>query len=64
MQTNDAVRYEWAADLPLFVRVSCTDYLPGGLTLDDAVALCRKLACARRRRPDRLQPALAHLLVR
>ena len=44
MQTIDAVRSEWPADLPLFVRLSCTDYLYGGLTLDDAVALCRKLA--------------------
>jgi 2,4-dienoyl-CoA reductase-like NADH-dependent reductase (Old Yellow Enzyme family) len=40
----DAVRTEWPADLPLFVRLSCVDYLPGGLTIDDTVALCRKLA--------------------
>ena len=44
MQTIDAVRSEWPGDLPLFVRLSCTDYLHGGLTLDDTVALCRKLA--------------------
>jgi 2,4-dienoyl-CoA reductase-like NADH-dependent reductase (Old Yellow Enzyme family) len=44
METIDAVRSEWPADLPLFVRLSCVDYLPGGLTLDDTVALCRKLA--------------------
>ena len=40
----DAVRTEWTADLPLFVRLSCVDYLPGGLSIDDTVALCRKLA--------------------
>jgi 2,4-dienoyl-CoA reductase-like NADH-dependent reductase (Old Yellow Enzyme family) len=44
METLDAVRAEWPADLPLFVRLSCVDYLPGGLTIDDTVTLCRKLA--------------------
>lgn len=40
----DAVRAEWPADLPLFVRLSCVDYRPGGLTIEDTVTLCRKLA--------------------
>jgi 2,4-dienoyl-CoA reductase-like NADH-dependent reductase (Old Yellow Enzyme family) len=44
LETIDAVRGEWPADLPLFVRLSCVDYLRGGLTIDDTVALCRKLA--------------------
>jgi 2,4-dienoyl-CoA reductase-like NADH-dependent reductase (Old Yellow Enzyme family) len=44
METLDAVRAEWPADLPLFVRLSCVDYLALGLTIDDTVALCRKLA--------------------
>ena len=44
METLDAVRAEWPAELPLFVRLSCVDYLPGGLTIEDTVALCRKLA--------------------
>jgi 2,4-dienoyl-CoA reductase-like NADH-dependent reductase (Old Yellow Enzyme family) len=44
METLDAVRTEWSADLPLFVRLSCIDYLPGGLTIDDTMALCHKLA--------------------
>jgi 2,4-dienoyl-CoA reductase-like NADH-dependent reductase (Old Yellow Enzyme family) len=35
METIDAVRSEWPDDLPLFVRLSCVDYLAGGLTLDD-----------------------------
>jgi 2,4-dienoyl-CoA reductase-like NADH-dependent reductase (Old Yellow Enzyme family) len=44
METLDAVRAEWPAELPLFVRLSCVDYLPGGLTVEDTVTLCRKLA--------------------
>jgi 2,4-dienoyl-CoA reductase-like NADH-dependent reductase (Old Yellow Enzyme family) len=44
METLDAVRGEWPAELPLFVRLSCTDYLPGGLTIEDTVALARMLA--------------------
>ena len=44
METLDAVRAEWPADLPLFVRLSCVDYLPGGLTIEDTIALARKLA--------------------
>ncbi|HTI82366.1 MAG TPA: NADH:flavin oxidoreductase/NADH oxidase [Acetobacteraceae bacterium] len=44
METLDAVRAEWPADLPLFVRLSCVDYLPGGLTIEDTVTLARKIA--------------------
>jgi 2,4-dienoyl-CoA reductase-like NADH-dependent reductase (Old Yellow Enzyme family) len=44
METLDAVRAEWPAELPLFVRLSCVDYLAGGVTIDDTVALCRRLA--------------------
>jgi 2,4-dienoyl-CoA reductase-like NADH-dependent reductase (Old Yellow Enzyme family) len=44
METLDAVRAEWPADLPLFVRLSCVDYLSGGLTIEDTVALCHRLA--------------------
>ena len=54
METLDAVRSEWPGDLPLFVRLSCVDYLPGGLTVDDTVTLCRQARRARRRGPDRL----------
>ncbi len=43
MEVIDAVRAEWPAELPLFVRLSCTDWLPGGLTPDDAVELGRWL---------------------
>jgi 2,4-dienoyl-CoA reductase-like NADH-dependent reductase (Old Yellow Enzyme family) len=44
MQTIDAIRAEWPADLPLWVRLSCTDWVPGGLTIDDTVALASRLA--------------------
>ena len=44
METIDAVRSEWPADLPLWVRLSCADWVAGGLTIDDTVALCRRLA--------------------
>jgi 2,4-dienoyl-CoA reductase-like NADH-dependent reductase (Old Yellow Enzyme family) len=44
MELIDAVRAEWPADLPLWVRLSCTDWAAGGLTIDDTVAVARKLA--------------------
>lgn len=39
-----AVRAEWPADFPLFVRLSCTDWVEGGLTMADAVEISRMLA--------------------
>lgn len=44
METIDAVRAVWPDSLPLFVRLSCSDWLPGGLTLEDTVAVARMLA--------------------
>ena len=44
METIDAVRAVWPDSLPLFVRLSCSDWLPGGLTLEDTVAIARMLA--------------------
>lgn len=44
MELIDAVRAEWPADLPLWVRLSCVDWAAGGLTLEDTVALARRLA--------------------
>ncbi|MGH9522785.1 MAG: NADH:flavin oxidoreductase/NADH oxidase [Terriglobales bacterium] len=38
-----AVRREWPDDLPLFVRISQTDWVEGGWTLDDSVELAHKL---------------------
>ncbi len=39
-----AVRAEWPAELPLFVRLSCSDWVEGGLAMDDAVEISRMLA--------------------
>ncbi len=39
MEITDAVRSEWPADLPLFVRLSCVDWIEGGLTLEDSVQI-------------------------
>lgn len=43
METIDAVRSEWPDELPLFVRVSAVDWMAGGITLADTVALCHML---------------------
>jgi 2,4-dienoyl-CoA reductase-like NADH-dependent reductase (Old Yellow Enzyme family) len=39
-----AVRSEWPAELPLFVRLSCVDWVEGGLTTEDAIAISAALA--------------------
>ncbi|MBV9537523.1 MAG: NADH:flavin oxidoreductase/NADH oxidase [Acidisphaera sp.] len=44
MELVDAIRTEWPDELPLFVRLSATDWMPGGLTIDDTVTLGRLLA--------------------
>ncbi len=38
-----AVREEWPADLPLFVRISSTDWVEGGWDLSQSVILSRQL---------------------
>jgi len=43
LETVDAVRSEWPDDKPLFVRLSCTDYMDGGWALDDSVRLAQVL---------------------
>lgn len=43
MELVEAVRGAWPEELPLFVRLSCTDWMPGGLTLEDSIALARRL---------------------
>jgi 2,4-dienoyl-CoA reductase-like NADH-dependent reductase (Old Yellow Enzyme family) len=43
MQTLEAIRGEWPNDLPLWVRLSCTDYMPNGLTLGDIVSMVKKI---------------------
>jgi 2,4-dienoyl-CoA reductase-like NADH-dependent reductase (Old Yellow Enzyme family) len=43
LEVVDAVRDEWPAHLPLFVRLSATDWAEGGWTPDEAVELARHL---------------------
>lgn len=43
MESIDAVRSEWPSDLPLFVRLSITDWVEGGWDLNDSVKLCKIL---------------------
>jgi 2,4-dienoyl-CoA reductase-like NADH-dependent reductase (Old Yellow Enzyme family) len=44
IEVVEAIRGVWPSDLPLWVRMSCTDWAPGGLTIEDTVAVARKLA--------------------
>ena len=44
LEVIDAVRAEWPDDLPLFVRLSCSDWVTGGLTIEDTVAVSRMIA--------------------
>jgi 2,4-dienoyl-CoA reductase-like NADH-dependent reductase (Old Yellow Enzyme family) len=43
METLDAIRTEWPDDLPLWVRLSCSDHILGGLTFDDVVEVAKQL---------------------
>ncbi len=42
-ETVDAVRQEWPLHLPLFVRISATDWAEGGWNIDESVALAKVL---------------------
>ena len=44
MQVLDATRAEWPAELPLFLRISASDWAEGGLDIGDSVALARLVA--------------------
>ena len=44
VQVVDAVREVWPEDLPLFVRLSATDWAPGGWDVEETVELARRLA--------------------
>lgn len=41
LEVVDAVRNEWPGHLPLFVRISATDWANGGWTVDESVELAR-----------------------
>ena len=43
LEVTDAVRQVWPPDKPLFVRVSATDWVAGGLTPDQVVIVAREL---------------------
>ncbi len=43
VEVVDAVREVWPEALPLFVRVSCTDWKAGGWDLDQTVELARRI---------------------
>ena len=43
METIEAVRAEWPDELPLWVRLSCTDWMPNGLTLTDQIETAKRL---------------------
>jgi anthraniloyl-CoA monooxygenase len=44
LEVLDACRAVWPSEKPLSVRISATDWVPGGFGPDDAVALARMLA--------------------
>jgi NADPH2 dehydrogenase len=43
LRVVDAVRQVWPEQRPLLVRLSCTDWVEGGLTIDDQVQVARWL---------------------
>ena len=43
LETAKAVREVWPAPFPLFVRISCTDWLEKGWDLAQSIELCRRL---------------------
>jgi 2,4-dienoyl-CoA reductase-like NADH-dependent reductase (Old Yellow Enzyme family) len=43
LEVVDAVRTIWTEERPLFVRISSTDWVPGGWDLDQSVELARRL---------------------
>jgi 2,4-dienoyl-CoA reductase-like NADH-dependent reductase (Old Yellow Enzyme family) len=44
LEVVDAVRAAWPDHLPLFVRISATDWAEGGWTADESVELARRLS--------------------
>lgn len=43
LQVARGVREEWPAELPLFVRISATDWVAGGWAIDQSLVLARQL---------------------
>ncbi len=42
LRVAESVRRVWPDRLPLFVRISCTDWVEGGWSLDDSIELSRR----------------------
>jgi 2,4-dienoyl-CoA reductase-like NADH-dependent reductase (Old Yellow Enzyme family) len=43
LEVIDSVRSEWPGEKPLFVRISCTDWMEGGWGIEDSVKLAQLL---------------------
>jgi 2,4-dienoyl-CoA reductase-like NADH-dependent reductase (Old Yellow Enzyme family) len=43
LEVVDGVRSVWPERLPLFVRISATDWVDGGWDVEQSIALCRRL---------------------
>lgn len=43
LEVTEAVKSEWPASLPLFVRLSATDYIDGGWNVEETIKLARIL---------------------
>jgi 2,4-dienoyl-CoA reductase-like NADH-dependent reductase (Old Yellow Enzyme family) len=43
MRVASGVRRQWPENLPLFIRISCTDWADGGWDLEQSIAFCRRL---------------------
>jgi 2,4-dienoyl-CoA reductase-like NADH-dependent reductase (Old Yellow Enzyme family) len=43
LQIIESVKTVWPGDLPIFVRISSTDWMPGGWTIEDSVSLAKIL---------------------
>jgi 2,4-dienoyl-CoA reductase-like NADH-dependent reductase (Old Yellow Enzyme family) len=43
LEVTDAIRAVWPAELPLFVRVSASDWTAGGLAIEDTIEIARAL---------------------
>lgn len=46
VETATAMRKEWPAKFPMSVRISCSDWVEGGWTIDDSVELAKQLKSA------------------
>ncbi|BAZ09384.1 putative oxidoreductase [Calothrix sp. NIES-4071] len=46
LEITETVREVWSEDLPLTVRLSCSDWVEGGWTIEDSVQLSSKLKAA------------------